>query len=95
VDGEHDLVSHRSAEQEVLARQTSLALAAGAVPANLVGVYRALGGGWQSREDQAFVPPQTIDAMTGRTDLGRLLDYEIKVPPIPVPRPELPRLPEW
>ena len=40
------------------------------------------------------MPPQTIDAMAKRTNWGRLLDYDVYVPPIPVPRPERFRLPQ-
>ena len=83
------------AEQQLLTQQDQLAVTAGAIPTNLVSAFRALGGGWQIREGQAFVPPQTIEAMTRRTNWGRLLAYEVKVPPIPVPQPKQPRLPEW
>jgi outer membrane protein TolC len=93
--GVADFTTVLVAEQQLLAQQDSLAVTAGAIPSNLVAVYRALGGGWQIREDQGFVPPQTIQAMASRTDWGRLLTYKVGVPPIPVPRPERPRLPEW
>ena len=56
--------------------------------------YRALGGGWQIREGKSFLPPQTVEAMAQRTNWGRLLAYEVVVPPIPVPRPAEFRLPE-
>jgi NodT family efflux transporter outer membrane factor (OMF) lipoprotein len=93
--GVADFTTVLVAEQQLLAQQDSLAVTAGAIPSNLVAVYRALGGGWQIREDQGFLPPQTIQAMASRTDWGRLLAYKVEVPPIPVPRPQQPRLPEW
>jgi NodT family efflux transporter outer membrane factor (OMF) lipoprotein len=93
--GVTDFTTVLVAEQQLLAQQDDLALTAGAIPANLVATYRALGGGWEIREDRAFVPPQTVEAMTQRTNWGQLLDYEVRVPPIPVPNPERPRLPEW
>jgi NodT family efflux transporter outer membrane factor (OMF) lipoprotein len=93
--GVTDFTTVLVAEQQLLAQQDSLAVTAGAIPSNLVAVYRALGGGWEIREDQGFVPPQTIQAMASRTNWGRLLTYKVGVPPIPVPRPERPRLPEW
>ena len=57
---------------------------------------RLSGARWRLaiREGKPFVPPQTVEAMAQRTNWGRLLAYEVKVPPVPVPRPELPRLPE-
>ena len=73
----------------------SLAITAGAIPSNLVTAYRALGGGWQIREGHGFLPPQTVAAMSQRTDWGKLLDYEIAVPPVPMPRPTEFRLLEF
>lgn len=93
--GVTDFTTVLVAQQQLLEQQDDLAVTAGAIPANLVATYRALGGGWQIREDQAFVPPQTIQTMTQRTDWGKLLAYEVLVPPIPLPRAERPRLPEW
>ena len=94
-NGVTDFTTVLVAEQQLLQQQDQLAVTAGEIPSNLVTAYRALGGGWQIREGQAFVPPQTIEAMTRRTNWGRLLAYTVEVPPIPVPRPEVPRLPEW
>ena len=75
------------AEQQLLQQQDQLAVTAGAIPTNLVTAYRALGGGWQIREGKPFLPPQTVEAMAQRTNWGRLLAYEVEVPPVPVPRP--------
>ncbi len=94
-NGITDFTTVLVAEQQVLQQQDQLVVATGSIPSNLVAVYRALGGGWQIRLGKSFLPPQTIEAMTTRTDWGKLLAYEVQVPPIPVPRPEEPRLPQW
>jgi NodT family efflux transporter outer membrane factor (OMF) lipoprotein len=93
-NGVTDFTTVLTAEQQLLQQQDALAITAGAIPTNLVAAYRALGGGWQIREDRPFLPPQTIDAMAKRTDWGKLLAYKVMVPPIPVSRPEQFRLPE-
>ena len=54
--------------------QDSLALVRGAVAISLVNMYKALGGGWQSRAGQEFVTPETQQQMAERTDWGGLLD---------------------
>ena len=54
--------------------QDSLALVRGAVAISLVNMYKALGGGWQSRSGQEFVTPETQQQMAERTDWGGLLD---------------------
>ncbi|MFZ1429101.1 MAG: efflux transporter outer membrane subunit [Geminicoccaceae bacterium] len=92
-NGTTDFTTVLVAEQQVLQQQDTLATTAGAIPTNLVAAYRALGGGWQIRLGKSFVPPQTIEAMTTRTNWGKLLAYEVEVPPVPVPRPAAPRLP--
>ena len=93
-NGVTDFTTVLTAEQQLLSQQDALAVTAGAIPTNLVAAYRALGGGWQIREDKAFLPPQTVEAMAKRTNWGKLLAYKVKVPPVPVPRPTEFRLPE-
>ena len=92
--GVTDFTTVLVAEQQLLQQQDQLAVTAGAIPSNLVTAYRALGGGWQIREGKPFLPPQTVEAMAQRTNWGRLLDYQVEVPPVPVPRPAEFRLPE-
>jgi hypothetical protein len=53
----------------------------------LASVYRALGGGWQIRADNEFVPAATAEEMRSRTNWGELL------PPPGTPQPPAPGLP--
>jgi NodT family efflux transporter outer membrane factor (OMF) lipoprotein len=54
--------------------QDALASTQGVVVLNLVGIYKALGGGWQARAGQDFVKPETQQQMAERTDWGGLLE---------------------
>jgi NodT family efflux transporter outer membrane factor (OMF) lipoprotein len=67
----------------------------GEVVTNLIAVYKALGGGWQIREDRPFVPQAVLDEMERRTDWGGLLAPEAI--PLSVPPQERPswRRPDW
>jgi hypothetical protein len=58
----------------LLGQQDSLADARGRVLNSLVSTYRALGGGWQLREGNSYVDPDTLNEMRERTDWGELLD---------------------
>ena len=62
---------------------------------NLVAVYRALGGGWQLREGDDFVPDSIKKAMAGRTNWGKLLAPAAHTPPPPEPPRSLIRMPDW
>ena len=57
-------------QQDLLIERT------GDVAINLTAMYKALGGGWQIRIGQEFVPSQTKAEMQERTDWGRLLEKE-------------------
>ena len=52
------------------------------IATNLIGVYKALGGGWEVQEGKPIVPEALQAQMASRTDWGNLL------PPPPPPRPE-------
>lgn len=58
----------REQEREVNAR--------GTVVGNLVALYRALGGGWQIRMGNEFIPVATKEEMNERTDWGQLLETQ-------------------
>ena len=76
-----------TAEQNLYQAQNSLAGATANVSLGLTAVFRALGGGWQIRENGNFVTPATLEQMRARTDWGNLL------PPANEPQPPAPGLP--
>ncbi|MGE5145467.1 MAG: TolC family protein, partial [Candidatus Eiseniibacteriota bacterium] len=93
--GQTDYTTVLTAEQNLLRQQDQLAVARGNVPQGLIGVYRALGGGWQLREGHDFVPDDIKAAMAKRTDWGGLLEPAAGTPPPAEERNALVRLPEW
>ena len=54
--------------------QDKLTETRGSEALNMIGTYKALGGGWQIRNGQSFVDDQTRQQMTERTDWGGLLE---------------------
>lgn len=74
-------------EQNLFQAESNLAVASGNVALGLTAIYRALGGGWQIRQDSAFVTAATNDEMRKRANWGVLL------PPPDEPQPEAPGLP--
>ncbi len=85
--GTRDFTTVLTAEQNLYTAQTDLASAEGNVSTGLASVYRALGGGWQIRQDNEFVPAPTVAEMRARTNWGELL------PPAGQPQPPAPALP--
>ncbi|MGZ4970597.1 MAG: TolC family protein, partial [Methylobacter sp.] len=68
-----DFTTVLTAQQALLNEQDNLASTLGDISNNLVGVYRALGGGWQIREGNNVVPDSIKEQMALRTDWGGLL----------------------
>jgi NodT family efflux transporter outer membrane factor (OMF) lipoprotein len=99
--GTRDFTTVLTAEQNLYTAQNDLAVAEGGVASGLANVYRALGGGWQIRQGNEFVPPATQEEMTARTSWGSVLPPPgQKQPPAPgLPTPAAvsarPRPPEW
>ncbi len=79
-EGARDFTAVVIAQQTLLREQDNLAVTLGAVSAGLVAVYRALGGGWEMREGQDFIPPDVKEIMTKRTDWGGLLESPKSIP---------------
>jgi NodT family efflux transporter outer membrane factor (OMF) lipoprotein len=62
-----------TAQQNLLAQQDQLAVTQGSVAQGLISLYRALGGGWETRENQGFVRADIKETMAKRTNWGGLL----------------------
>ena len=94
-EGIADFTTVLTAEQNLLTQRDSLATTLGDISSNLVGVYRALGGGWQIREGQEVVPPEVKAEMAARTKWGNLLTV-VTLPPQPLTPPKHQvRPPQW
>ncbi len=78
-EGIADFTVVLTAQQALLNEQDSLTSTLGDISASLVGIYRALGGGWQMQEGMEVVPADIRETMGRRTDWGGLLDP----PPFP------------
>jgi outer membrane protein TolC len=69
-------------QRELSVQQDRLVFTTGSVDLSLVGLYKALGGGWQLRKDKEFVPKDIIEEMGNRTNWGNLLSPdEYEYPP--------------
>ncbi|MFZ5449335.1 MAG: efflux transporter outer membrane subunit [Thermodesulfobacteriota bacterium] len=94
-EGITDFTTVLTAEQNLLAYQDSLASTLGDISGNLVAVYKAMGGGWQIREGQDFLPESIKETMAKRTNWGKLITPTAFVPPKPEDRKPDIRLPVW
>ena len=55
-------------------KQDSQASVEGQVASNLIGAYKALGGGWELRLGREFIPEAMAEEMRDRTNWGNILD---------------------
>jgi NodT family efflux transporter outer membrane factor (OMF) lipoprotein len=85
--GMTDFTTVLVAEQNLFQVQSNWAVARGNVSLGATAIYRALGGGWQIREDSEFVTAATRDQKRARTNWGTLLS------PAGEPQPRAPGLP--
>jgi len=72
-DGETDFLRVDIAATNVARQQDSQATAEGRVASSLIVAYKALGGGWELRLGQEFVPEATAEQMRSRTNWGNIL----------------------
>jgi len=94
-EGVQDFTTVLTAQQALLSQQDALASTLGTIATSLVGVYRALGGGWEVREGQDIVPPEIKAEMRERTNWGRLLAPSTYNLPATREPDAAPRLPNW
>ncbi len=81
-DGIADYNRVLDAQEFLVQQQDAMTAARGDVARNLVSVYKALGGGWQIRQGQPFIPEPMKDDMLERSNWGDLLGIEA-VEPVP------------
>jgi NodT family efflux transporter outer membrane factor (OMF) lipoprotein len=94
-EGVVDFTTVLTAQTALLSQQDALAVTLGNISTSLVGVYRALGGGWELREGQELVPGEIKAEMQERTNWGRLLaPAKYNLPPSREPD-SAPRYPDW
>lgn len=81
-EGAADYTTVLSAEQAQLRIEDALASGRGNVPLALVGIYRALGGGWQLREGHDLVSDDVKKQMRDRTRWGSIPDSGHELPAV-------------
>jgi NodT family efflux transporter outer membrane factor (OMF) lipoprotein len=69
-------------QRDLTTQQDNLVFTAGSVGLNLVSMYRALGGGWELRGENDFIPASIKEEMETRTNWGDMLSpKETEYPP--------------
>jgi len=61
------------AQRALLEQQNNLAQSSSSVATDLIALYKALGGGWEVRQRQPFIPEGTVREMKERTNWGDML----------------------
>ena len=59
-------------------KQDQFAQLQGRIATSFVSIYKALGGGWQLREGNGFIPAAVKEKMQNRTDWGSYLDTPLE-----------------
>ncbi len=90
VDYQRVLDSTRALTQQ----QDQYIATVGNITVNLVGMYKALGGGWQIREGKPVVRDHVSEQMEARTDWGEILTVENEDFPDQADGPQW-RKPDW
>jgi NodT family efflux transporter outer membrane factor (OMF) lipoprotein len=62
------------AQRSLLQEQNTLASTQSSVATSLIALYKALGGGWETRNGQALIPQEMQDEMKHRTNWGNYFE---------------------
>ena len=82
IEGLVDFQRVLDAQQNLVQQQDNWVVTTGDVGLNLISLYKALGGGWEMRAGQDFVPGDIKAEMKKRTNWGDLLSPdELQYPP--------------
>ena len=80
--GETDYTTVLSSEQTQLSAEDSLASSQGNVALGLISIYRALGGGWEIRNQGDVISDDVKAQMRQRTNWGQMLKPEQHLPKV-------------
>jgi NodT family efflux transporter outer membrane factor (OMF) lipoprotein len=94
-DGAVDYTRVLNTQSALVDSEDNLASTRGNIVTFLIAAYKALGGGWQIRGEDAFVPEKTKEEMRNRTNWGGLLEPEALDVPPPSDKKKLIRKPDW
>lgn len=72
-EGATDYQRVLDAQRSLVERENSLTQSNSSVATNAIALYKALGGGWESRQGQPVVPEQTQREMEARTNWGNVV----------------------
>lgn len=73
-EGSVNFVRVNDANTLLTDQQDAAAQSLGTIAEQLILAYKALGGGWESRVGNEFIPAETAEEMRARTDYGGILD---------------------
>ncbi|WP_084400291.1 efflux transporter outer membrane subunit [Terrimicrobium sacchariphilum] len=79
--GTADYARVLTAQSQRLAAEDALAQAKGQYANSLIAAYRAMGGGWELRNEAGVISPATRAQMASRTNWGNLLEINQHLPP--------------
>jgi len=71
--GAVDFIRVNNAQTDLVQQQDNLVVARASIALGAVKTYRALGGGWEIRQGQEFVDPETVERLKNTTDWGDVL----------------------
>jgi outer membrane protein TolC len=65
-----------STVEKMTLREDTYAQTRGNIAKNIIALYKAMGGGWESYQDLPPVRPETVETMKARTDWGDYLEFD-------------------